>query len=397
MIKKALNRIKNKLRSALFTDQYHDAPLSAKKIIFLYNQHGKKIFRDKKKLISAKNLLKSGKIRVIIPAYEEHRLGAIYDVLSYFSKIIDNKNILIIDADSKDKTSTYVKKLGYRVVEQHCIEECLDLNRIAKDFKIEIPLRQGKGKTLLLTNIYQKLNYVNDQVKFNLYSDADISNPYKFNHAKYLAWVASLYEPEKLLEVKAAQHNRNNQSVMNVLGILQASNEVINNYYQVIREMIWPLTGQVMRSIQLVNAVPNTLGFSTEMIVNVAVVDFMKLWNMKSAQIEISTRCQDSKNSDTKETCMMTGIGTTLFAMNEIWFKKGIHLINAKRQHYSELNQYLKFLEENSGKGFFASVIHEATRPNEIIRLPLDRLLPSVNYLINNGYVDVKKVQSLIS
>jgi hypothetical protein len=395
--KKLLMTMQNK-RSRLFTELYHHLPLTMPKIIKLYNPNGENIFQDKLKANIAKEFLRSGKIKIIIPTYKEHQFGAVYHVLDYVAKLAGKENILVIDADSKDQTYVNVKEQGYDIVKQHNIEKCLDLKRMSHDFGVDLPLRRGKGKTLFLAAIYQDVLNLHQQhaIEFNLFSDADITNPNKFNHAMYLAWVASHYAEGKLLEVKAAQHNRNNQSVMNTIALLQTTNPTIHEYYKIISEMIWPLTGQIMRSSKFFSSTPNTLGYSTEMTINFACVDFMKTWKMKLAQVETATKCMDFTNNLIKEAAMMIGISTTMYAINEKIFKHKIQLIDMKPHHFRRLNDYLTLLENNAKEGFVASVINSASKPNEIIRIKLDRMLPSSEYLIHHGYVNMDKMAPLI-
>lgn len=396
MLDKNFNVNQNK-RCRLFTEFHHEPSLTSSKKIINYNVYSEQLFGNKEKLKVANAFLTSGKLKVIIPTYEEHNLGAIYKVLAYFDKILGKENIFVIDADSKDKTAEHVKQLGYEVIKQSYIEKFIDLQRISQNFSIELPLRRGKGKTLFLSAIYQTvLNLTRrNQIEFNLFSDADIRNPNKFDYARYLAWVGTQHPKDNFLEIKSAQHNRNNQSVMNTMAILQATNPTIYAYYKVIREMIWPLTGQVMRATRFIHSASNALGYGIEIITNLASVDFMEAWDMKIAQIEIPTRCEDAENTESKETAMMVGISTLLYAMNEILFKKGIKLINMKPKDYKALNEYLNDLENYSSDGFCASVISNYTKPNAFVRIYLDRMLPSANYFIQNGYVDVANLANL--
>lgn len=383
-------------RSKLFTEIYHFILKAPTKYVKTYNNNGKKSFLNKHKIKIAKDFLHSGKVKVIIPAYEEHQFGAIYKVLDYFNKIIGKENILVIDADSKDKTGMYIKNKGYTVIEQHKIEKLLLLDKLKNDFNVDLTKRRGKGKTLLLTAIYLNiLNLIQKQNhEFILLSDADITNPTKFNHAMYLAWVASQYSENKLIDARVAQHDRNNQAVMNMMTILHNTNPLIFYYFKVIRELIWPLTGQVIRSSRLINESPNSLGYCTEMIVNFASADLMKQWNMQLAQIEIFTKCLDFKNTLSKENAMMTGISTIIYAINEILLKKGIRIIDMQQKDFLQFNNYITQIENYTEEGFVASSINLDCEPNEIIRLKLDRLLPSAHFLVNNHYIDFEKIDT---
>lgn len=334
-------------------------------------------------VLKGRELLSSGRVQAIIPVRNELQYGAYPFVLDYFQRVAGRDNIFVIDADSVDGSYEYARNLRIPAVRQGEIEAAYDMERIKEDFGVDLHGAPGKGRTLLAG---AALLYAMDtqNPEYYVFSDADIRNPDDFDHASWLASVAAKYESSGLLEVRAAQPNRNNQDVMNTFAAIQATNPIASEYFKGLKRIKWPLTGQMMKKPSIQFAMPNALGYGTELMGNLASIDAENVTSQARAQIDIQTRCMDGENSLEKETSMMAAISAFIVALNMEVFINGLRITDLKSADYRRLNARLSQME----KSFEVSVISNDRFPNQSIPLRLDRVVPSARELVDGGYID---------
>jgi hypothetical protein len=376
-------------RSQLFTERSSAAVPSG----FIDSLNNEQATLTDAQMGQAEALLSSGAVQVMVPARNEKQFGAIQDVLSYLEGKAGSENILVIDADSTDGTGDYARGRDLETVAQSAVEACIDMDRVAEDFGIQLPIRAGKGRTMMAAVLYQRLIQADrlSRVRYNLMSDADITNTFGFDHASYLAWAASLYPPEMLVEVRAAQHDRNNQIVMDAMAALQSSNPIMRDYFLRMMETVWPLTGQMIKRPEVMQASVNNVGYATEIISGMSAVDYENAHpGTRRAQIEVPERCRDGANSDQKENEMMVGISNTVVTLNQYVFSQGLRLNQMRPEDYRRLNAAFRAADP-----LYVPTIDMKTGENMLSAIRADVFMPPVTYLIDNGYVDLGRVAKL--
>ncbi|PIZ65757.1 hypothetical protein CO051_07415 [Candidatus Roizmanbacteria bacterium CG_4_9_14_0_2_um_filter_39_13] len=357
-------------------------------IIELLNPEGAQMTEEQQ--VAGREFLRNGYGRIVVPARNEYQYGEIdspfASVLRYAKSLTNPSSILVIDADSIDGTGKYAESQGIHTIRQGDIEQYFRMDKILQDFGID-RLPRGKGRTVLAFLAYDKIyrTMFAGGADFNIFSDADISNPDVFKHPEWLAWVLSQAKPgQAYAEVCAAQHGRNNQEVMGTLTALQNNSPVTKFYHSLVRGRIWPLTGQYARRRDIMTALPNALGYGTEILYDLAICDLATGSGFSRAQVEIPDRCRDGENTPTKEAAMMAGISAMLMTIDLYAFQEGHFLTSMPPYVYQNINRHLARIEED----FMVPAIQEMPGPNNMIPARLDRILPPVDYLVEQGYID---------
>ncbi len=278
--------------------------------------------------------------------------------------------------------------------ELEVIETSYDGEAIANDFGIKWPLPPGKTRSLLAHTVFQEAasRLGVRQPEFNFYADTEMMASDWLSKLRWLALVASKYDPGTLCEVKAAEFQRGGE-VYGILDFLQLLGPVNRLYSSSNRELVSPLTSTCLKTPRLMSATPFVFPDGGELLGNIASSDFSNRTGGKRAQVEIRVPHENGRYSWNGQTGERLRELAIIQVLSRYVFEQGRALAQMEPEHYREVNQLLRYIDGN----YKTVVTHpQQYGPHRMSEIQLGTILPPVDYLIKNGYINAQVAQSVV-
>lgn len=356
----------------------------------------------KANLYEIKKILNSGQVALIIPMKEKET--TVKKILKYALEILPPNSIFIInDQSEKDVVEVTKNYEGIYLIEKDEILEAIRWEKLLPILGLsEIP--RGKGMCVLAGYLfyYFLLRNNRDKKKWIFQTDADIKNPEVFKPLEYLT-LGLLKKPDALqIKIaKSGRNNENNMAVRSALIILEDIAKVIptkeaqelakraRNLFENLAKYKWILGGTFALPACIAFARPFATGYLEETLICAFVEDKCEKEKKFSVQISNPNPCLDAENSFKKENLILqitANFINTLFLIRKPvsdWKIEDIVWLNKNLMSKSKPISLIPPLGDDG--------------PVIVEDIPQERILPSVEWMVENKIVDFKKLKTIES
>lgn len=392
---------------SLFKDGELDRLQSQLANLLLYNQpigddgapHPYDIMSDDMQPIRNKveQEMREANVRVLVPfAGEEESIAG---VLRYCSKAVGTNKVIAIDAGRSETSTLLAVQSGVTMVNESEAFAQFQLDKLkeAQILPENFELKGSKSLTLLaglfeLEKQYQRGD-INDDTMI-IFHDSDITNPEEYAGLHYLFLPMIFYPegyPPRSVHMAKTGKGRNNEPLFSMISdCMNSQDEEIEKLGYSMAGLIWPLAGErAMRWKDLRKCIwSNAMGIETLLDVQLAGMDTE---DGKRLLFQVANRIPKSENRPSlphREMGMIMGL-ERLFkdlktAAKAAGDKKAILPHNWNLANIALYNQ--RFGGETFAMAFGDNETSE-TQASYIQQGIVDFILPSIEQMVNNGYL----------
>ncbi len=346
-----------------------------------YSIHEKVVEKGtRKKLLE---FLADGPIEIQIPAWnEEDTLPAI---AKYLKKQTSNKGkVLVMDADSTDGTAEAAAKAGVRVIKQSDMYKCVKMD----EFKAILgdPKPRGRGMTLYAFWLYRFLIQENGIPTYAIYCDSDIRNFAEYDPMPFMVYPLVFDSEKDFNYFKIAKPGRNNETVMAARCVMRGINALGQRYFDRLSRDMWMISGEYGYRCEYMKRLPHCTRSFVDTYAAMYFADLEREKPNSVAIISCPNSRIDKKNDPLKEQTILYSIacnlvGTALY---------NVAVADLTMDNIKELNAsvFPKF-------SYYPYIPEEVHAPMQSVHIMNDRVIPSVQQLIDNDLVIKEKVAEM--
>ena len=320
---------------------------------------------------------------VQIPAWnEEDTLPAI---VKHLVKQTGNKGkVIVMDADSTDKTAEAAKKAGAKVITQSDMYQCVKMD----DFKniLGDPNPRGRGMTLYAFWLYRFLIQEEKIPKYTVFSDSDIKNYEEYDPMPFLAYPLVFDAKRDYHYLKIAKPGRNNETVMSGRCVMRGINELGMRYFNSLARDMWMITGEYVTKCSYMKKLPHCTRSFVDTYTALYFADVERKDPNKVAIVSCPNTRLDKKNDQLKEQTILYSIACNL--VGTAVYNKPVADLTIP--DIKELNT--KVFPMFS---YYPYIPDDVNAPMQSVHIMNDRVMPSVQQLIDNGLIIKSKVAEM--
>ena len=329
------------------------------------------------------DFLTDGPIELQIPAWNEE------DTLPAIVKFLDEQTskkgkVTVMDADSTDKTAEVAKAAGAKVVTQSDMFECIEM----EPFKelLGDPKPRGRGMTLYAFWIYRFIVQEENVPKYAIYSDSDIKNYPEYDPMPYMAYPLVIDAKKDFNYFKIAKPGRNNETVMGARCAMRGVSELGLRYFNRLSRDMWMISGEYGYKCEYMKRLPHCTRSFVDTYTAMYFADIEREKPDTVAIVSCPNSRIDKKNDPLKEQTILYSIGCNLVGTAAY----GKAIADLTMEDIKVLNT--KVFPAFSYYPFIPEDVHA---PMQSVNIMNDRVIPSVQQVIDAGWVKKDKVAKM--
>ena len=327
--------------------------------------------------------LADGPIEIQIPAWnEEDTLPAIASFLD--NQTGNNAKVLVMDADSTDKTAEAAKAAGARVVTQSDMYECIDMDAMKEVLGDSKP--RGRGMTLYAFWLYRFLIQEEGIPTYAVYSDSDIRNFAEYDPMPFLVYPLVFDSKRDFNYFKIAKPGRNNETVMAGRCVMRGLNELGKRYFERLSRDMWMISGEYGYRCEYMKRLPHCTRSFVDTYTAMYFADIERKKPDSVAIISCPNSRIDKKNDPLKEQTILYSIACNLVGTAI----HGVAIADLTLADIKELNANIfpRF-------SYYPFIPEDVHAPMQSVHIMNDRVIPSVQQVIDAGWVKKDKVAQM--
>lgn len=362
--------------------------------------------QDELRLYERETLLRLRRhAHVVIPMRESKPV--VHGVLSYLKTRVDMSKVLVVNCESNDIAIGAVTPFldeGVTLVHMEDMFDMIDWTKLLPIVGLDKRPLNGKGWTVLAGMLAMYLLHPNATAV--LQSDADLREVDRYDPLLNLGYPISKTRGTDIryLAAKISRPGRGNETTMtarNVLADLARNpmlptnvREIATHLAAALREHKWMLTGEFGLFGKVAFNRPFATGYCEETLISIFLETCIRhtgnghTGQEAIAQVEARHNRIDDANDERKEFRMMDRISRFLIAYAlfgkpiTAWDITDYERFNAIFGQYSDTARIPSPKDEEEQPGRMSG-------PVIIEDLPQDRIVPSVKFLVKQGFVDM--------
>jgi hypothetical protein len=326
--------------------------------------------------------LADGPIEIQIPAWnEEDTLPAIVEYLT--KQTGDKGKVLVMDADSTDKTAEVARAAGAKVVTQSDMYECIDMDAM-RDV-LGDPKPRGRGMTLYAFWLYRFL-VQEGAPKYAVYSDSDIRNFPEYDPMPFMAYPLVFDEKKDFNYFKIAKPGRNNETVMGARTTIRAVSPLGKRYFDRLSRDMWMISGEYGYKCEPMKNLPHCTRSFVDTYTAMYFADLERQKPDSVAIISCPNSRIDKKNDPLKEQTILYSIACNIVGTAVY----DVAVADLTMENIKELNTTM--FPQFSYYPFIPEDVHA---PMQSVHIMNDRVIPSVQQIIDAGWLKKDKVATM--
>jgi len=344
-----------------------------------------RVEKDVQKESTRKELLRflrSPDFEVQLPTWNEaDTLGPILEYL--VEQLGDPNKIVVMDADSDDNSAEVARRHGARVVLQSDMYKCIKQDKFSDILQEKRP--RGRGMTLFAFWLYRFL-IQETYPRYACFVDTDIRNFREYDPLPFLAYPIVTEKKKNFLHVKVAKPGRGNEPVMSARCTLRAINDLGRRYFEQLSRDMWMLSGEYVVQPEHARTMPHATRSFVDTLISIYLADLAHEDGGQIALVAIPNSRLDKKNDNRKEQLIMYSISTNAVAF--VCFGKPaskLTLTDIRHLNREVFNRY----------SLYPLIPDEPGLPMQATAIMNDRIIPSVQQLVENGLVIPDQVKKM--
>lgn len=366
--------------------------------------------------------LKRANLRVVVPfAGEDESIGGI---LKYCIGMVGNEKVIAADARKSTVSTDIARKSGAILIDEQEVLGHLDIERLKTDGVLppNFELRGSKALTLLAgmfelekqhqrglalkqkldvaeitedeyTSAINRGEIINDDTMI-IFHDSDITNPEEYNALTYL-WLAKVFSPEnhtpRAIHMAKTGPGRNNEPMFTAISdYMNSKDPQIRELGFALAGLIWPLAGErAMRWEDLRKCLwTNGMGIETILDLQFGIRD---VETGERGLSQVANRIPKRENrpaAPDREMGMINTLQRLADALKDAM--KGDNDRRTRLLTQWDVHDIAEFNRRFAGRTFQMGVGEFETdeaHPNFIQSGIVDYVLPSIQLLVNHGYL----------
>jgi len=319
-------------------------------------------------------------IEIQIPAWnEEDTLPSIVEFL--IKEFGDSGKILVMDADSTDKTAEAAGKAGARVIRQSDMYECVKMDEFKAILGDEKP--RGRGMTLYAFWLYRFLIQEEGIPSYAVFCDSDIKNFAEYDPMPFLAYPLVFDSDKSFNYLKIAKPGRNNETVMAARCVMRGINELGMRYFNRLARDMWMITGEYGIKCEYMKNLPHCTRSFVDTYTTMYFADVERKEPETVAIVSCPNSRLDKKNDPLKEQTILYSIACNMIGTAVY----DVAIADLTIENIKELN--VKVFPQFS---YYPYIPEEVHTPMQSVNIMNDRVIPSVQQLIDSGLIIKDKV-----
>ncbi|MDO8564935.1 MAG: hypothetical protein Q7R88_02990 [bacterium] len=338
----------------------------------------------------------SGEMVVTIPFRErDNTVGGVLDALAQW---LPPASILVVENGSSDEAISAVReRAGVRLAYQDDLLDTLDWARLLPLLKID-KRPKGKGVAVLAGSLFWHFMVRAGRIghpQWIMAHDAEIRECDRYRSVEHLVWAT--LQRQSAHYAKTAKYGRTNSACMTARSMLAVLANAPGNVDPQVRRRAadlferlvphkWMLTGEFMMRFELVMRRPFATGFLEETLASTFAEDLGASTGAHTVHVANPNPRMDAANTRRKERMMQQQISNFILLLAVF----GIPTHEWTSATIEELNR--NWMSTPHAMGW----ITDDEGPTCAEMLPSDRILPSVQMLVDGGYILGDKVRQLL-
>jgi hypothetical protein len=333
----------------------------------------------RKKLI---NWLRSDEFAMQIPAWnEEDTLPPILKFLA--DELGSPKKITVMNADSTDKTADVSRAVGVHVVTQSDMFKC-----VKRDALLDVlsdPNPRGRGMTLYAFWIYRFLLQEKGLPKYTCTCDSDIKNYPEYDALPYVAYPIVI-DGKPFTYTKIGKPGRNNEATFAGRCAMRMVSDTGMHYFNNLSRDMWMITGEYLVQVEHMKRLVHTTRSFVDTTTAMYFVDLEAAGAGPTAIVASNRSRIDKKNDDLKEWTILYSIATNLVGYATL----DRRVADLTLADIRKLNTQIF-----PGLNIFPYIPPTAEEPMKSVEIMNDRYIPSLQMMIDNGWIDWDQVKAM--